>query len=175
MKFMILSDNHGRWKTVDELLQHYRPQVDYIFHCGDSEFWPNDTVWEMVDAVVTGNNDYHPEYPAEAVVDTPVGKVYLTHGHYHGVYLTTDKVLESAKANGCRFAFHGHTHVAYAKVEDGVVLCNPGSLNYSRGRLSYRTFALMTIEGSQVTVEFFDDQRRPIEPLNQVFNLEGSD
>ena len=68
MKILLMSDNHGRWPKVHELVEYYRPQVDLILHCGDSEFAPDDPVWEKVDAVVTGNNDYDPEYPDELII-----------------------------------------------------------------------------------------------------------
>ena len=51
MKILLMSDNHGRWPKVHELVEYYRPQVDLILHCGDSEFAPDDPVWEKVDAV----------------------------------------------------------------------------------------------------------------------------
>ena len=88
MKILLMSDNHGRWPKVHELVEYYRPQVDLILHCGDSEFAPDDPVWEKVDAVVTGNNDYDPEYPDELIINTRQGRIFLTHGHFHNVILT---------------------------------------------------------------------------------------
>ena len=33
MKILLMSDNHGRWPKVHELVEYYRPQVDLILHC----------------------------------------------------------------------------------------------------------------------------------------------
>ena len=172
MKWLILSDNHGRWQATYDWVQFYRPQVDLIFHCGDSEFQADDPLWEMVDAVVTGNNDFDPAYARELVISTKAGKVFMTHGHFHNVYFTTDKMLAAAKANDCQFAFHGHTHVAYAKYEQGVLLCNPGSFNHSRGPLRERTYAMLTVEDQKLTVEFYNERKECLTELTQVFEKE---
>lgn len=170
MKILLMSDNHGRWPKVNELVEYYRPQVDLILHCGDSEFAPDDPVWEKVDAVVTGNNDYDPEYPDELIINTRQGRIFLTHGHFHNVYFNSKRMVKAAHDNHCQLAFHGHTHVAYAKIEDGVLLCNPGSLNYSRGSLPYRTYAILTFEPQTVKVEFYDDDKHRLDQLTQVFD-----
>lgn len=176
MKFLVLSDNHGRWATVERIIKHHRSEVDYIFHCGDSEFDAEDMVWHDVDAVVTGNMDMDSRYAEEQVVSTPVGKVFLTHGHLYGVNSTNERVLAAAQQNGCRFAFHGHTHRLYAEVDRGILLCNPGSVNHSRGIHPYRTYAIITIAGERVQVDFYDDQLQRLDSLTEVFEsvpLEG--
>ena len=54
MKVLILSDNHGHYELVHSLVDQFRPEVDYICHCGDSEFKAEDPIWQEVDAYVAG-------------------------------------------------------------------------------------------------------------------------
>ncbi|MGY4104030.1 YfcE family phosphodiesterase [Ignavigranum ruoffiae] len=171
MKFLVMSDNHGQWPLVDEIIKHWRPQVDYIFHCGDSEFPADDPLWDQVDAVVTGNMDFDPQYRRQQVIETAEGNVLLVHGHLTGVNYGNDELLAIAKNSNCRFVFHGHTHKLYAEVKEGILLANPGSLNRPRGHYQGKTYLLVTIENNQVIVNYYSEDNQPIPQLDQIFSL----
>lgn len=171
MKFLVMSDNHGRWALVHDIISRLRSEVDYIFHCGDSEFLIDDPIWKNVDAVVLGNMDYNAGFAPDKFIDTPVGKVFLTHGHYYYVNRDNQFIVETAKENQCRFAFHGHTHVLYATQQDGVIVCNPGSLNHSRGQYKGTTYMIVTIENSSVKCHYYDEQSQLIEELTTVIEV----
>ncbi|MDO4432933.1 MAG: metallophosphoesterase [Aerococcaceae bacterium] len=156
MKFLVLSDNHGLWNVVHNLLQHFGPQVDYVFHCGDSEFTSDDPIWEQVSCVVAGNMDFDPQYVPQQIVETPVGKVFVAHGHRHQINQSNDTLYQVAKDSDCRFVFHGHTHVLYAEYREGILLMNPGSINHSRGNHHGTTFAIVTVDDAQINVEYYD-------------------
>ncbi|MGX7091574.1 YfcE family phosphodiesterase [Hutsoniella sourekii] len=169
MKFLVMSDNHGRWPLVWDLVSNLRPQVDYIFHTGDSEFASDDPIWELVDGSVTGNMDFDPGYPATQVIETPVGKVFLAHGHRHGVNSGHDEILRAAKEADCCFAFHGHSHVLKAEYVDGVYIVNPGSLNHSRGPVPYTTYAIVSVDDQEVSVDFYNEAGELLKDLNRHF------
>ncbi|MCW6663702.1 metallophosphoesterase [Aerococcaceae bacterium NML190073] len=169
MKFLVLSDNHGRWTETQQLIEHFRPQVDYIFHCGDSEFPADDLLWDQVDIVVSGNMDFDPQYLPQQELLTPVGRVFVVHGHRHQVNQSNTRLFELAKHNDYQFVFHGHTHVLYAEYKDGVLICNPGSLNHSRGKHSGCTCAVITVEPKQLTVTYYNDELVALPELEQVF------
>lgn len=169
MKFLIMSDNHGQWPLVNELIQEWRPKVDYIFHCGDSEFPADDPLWEQVDAVVTGNMDFDPQYRRQQIIETPVGNVLLVHGHLTGVNYGNDELLALAKDNDCRFAFHGHTHKLYAESKEGVLIANPGSLNRPRGQYQGKTFLLLTVDLDAIAVDYYSAENQRIDQLSQQF------
>lgn len=158
MKFLVLSDNHGRWKEVKRVLERFRPEVDYVFHCGDSEFLSDDPIWDYVDVVVEGNMDYEPRFPREEEFDTEEGRVFITHGHRHQVNFSNDMLYNLARKKGYKFVFQGHTHKLYAEYRDGVLLCNPGSLNHSRGQYKERTFAIITILPEWIHVDYYNDE-----------------
>lgn len=165
-----MSDNHGRWQKVQEIITALKEQVDFIFHCGDSEFPADDPIWEDVDSVVSGNMDYDPQYRKIQTLETPAGKVLVLHGHRHGVNHSNTQVLDLAQEMGAQFAFHGHTHRLYAEYKNNVLLLNPGSLNHSRGPIEEKTFAIITLESDAMFVDFYDDLLNKIPRLSQTFN-----
>ncbi|MBG9983085.1 metallophosphoesterase [Aerococcaceae bacterium DSM 111020] len=170
MKFLIMSDNHGRYLTVQELLQYWRSQVDYIFHTGDSEIPADDPIWNDVDAVVRGNMDFDPGFPESKMVDTPEGVVYLVHGHLNKVNRGLEPLFKDGKNRGATFIFHGHTHQLYANYSEDILMMNPGSLNQSRGQHPERTFAVVDIQPEQITVEYYDDENQLIPRLTEQFD-----
>lgn len=169
MKFLVMSDNHGSYSTVKSIVDAFADQIDYNFHCGDSEFPKDDSLWQAFDGLVGGNMDFYPGYESMQVIETPVGKVLLVHGHKHGVNIGADQVLALAKEHQARFAFFGHTHKLYATQVDGVLLVNPGSLRQSRGPHREKTFAIITTNGESHKVDYFDETRSLIPRLTVEF------
>lgn len=165
---MVLSDNHGNWKRVYDLISNLRSQVDYIIHCGDSEFDADDPIWEEIDGVVKGNMDYD-NYPPYQIIDTEFGKLYLTHGHLDGVNSGLENLYLKAKEEGAKFIFYGHTHRLKADYVGDTLLLNPGSLSSSRGKYPYLTYAIVEVNEINLEVKYFDDQMANIPELNQVF------
>lgn len=169
MRFLVMSDNHGRWQKVQEVIDAFKDDVDHIFHCGDSEFPSDDPIWEAVTLVVSGNMDYDPQYRKVAHTMTDEGKVLVLHGHRHGVNFSNQQVLDLANEIGAKFVFHGHTHRLYAEVKDDVLLLNPGSLNQSRGPVPEKTFAVVSLSPEEILVEFYDDNLTKLTRLSQSF------
>ena len=169
MKFLVMSDNHGRYLKVQEVIDTWRDKVDYIFHTGDSEFPSDDVIWDQVDGVVTGNMDFDRGYRQQMVKNTPVGNVYLSHGHLTGVNRGYKEILEAGKKEKADFIFHGHTHRLYAEYVDGILLMNPGSLNQSRGEHPERTFAIVEVGDEQIEVQYYNDENQPLEQLHFTF------
>lgn len=169
MKMLLISDNHGRWKQVYNIVKKSRPNVDYIFHLGDSEFEYDDPIWKMVDGVVKGNMDHNHHYSKELVFDTPEGKVVLVHGHDHGVNRSNSAILNLAKERDAKFLFHGHTHQLKSELVDGILIVNPGSLNRSRGIYPERTYAIVTVDKDTSKVEFYNEDMELIPDLTHTY------
>ncbi|MBK0348089.1 metallophosphoesterase [Aerococcaceae bacterium zg-ZJ1578] len=169
MKWLVISDNHGNWAQLNQLIEQYRSQVDIIVHCGDSEFPADDPIWEQVDVVVSGNMDFDPQYFAVRTKDTEVGKILVVHGHRHGVNTNNQELLEMALGTNAKFVFHGHTHRLYAEQKEGVVFVNPGSLNHSRGPIPYKTYAVIDIDEQKIIVKFYTDTHECLVDLTQEF------
>lgn len=169
MKWLIISDNHGGWSKLNNLIEHYRPEVELILHCGDSEFPADDPIWDNVDVVVSGNMDFDPQYFNRRIVEHSAGNILVVHGHRNGVNSGYEELLAEAKDINAKFVFHGHTHQLYAEYVDGVLLINPGSLNHSRGPVPYKTYAILEITPTQHKVEFYDDSMNLLTDLTKVF------
>lgn len=102
-------------------------------------------------AVCGGNNDFDPEVPLNAVV-TPGGvRIYITHGHRERVgMLSSGIVSQRAYEEHCALAFFGHTHRMMLERENGVWVCNPGSISLPRGGPA--SYARLTIENGRATL-----------------------
>lgn len=170
MKWLIVSDNHGGWSKLNNLIEHYRPETELILHCGDSEFPADDPIWDNVDVVVSGNMDFDPQYFNRRVIEHSEGNILVVHGHRNGVNNGYEELLAEAKEINAKFVFHGHTHRLYAEYVDGVLFINPGSLNHSRGPIPYKTYAVLEVTSTQYKVEFYDDSMHLLSDLMKVFD-----
>ena len=84
--------------------------------------------------------------------------MYLTHGHRERVsMLHSGLVPARAREEGCSFAFFGHTHRMMAEREQGVFVCNPGSISLPLAALTF-VKRYEDIEGGMVrTLELLDE------------------
>lgn len=143
MKYLVFSDSHG---TAEEMINICRTErFDGVLFLGDGTRdveLVGMTFPEKDICAVRGNNDWFGDFPAEAVVRCGNVSILLVHGHTLGVRDGTDYLLKRAKEKGCAVALFGHTHTAYLKKEDGVLLLNPGSVTFKG------TYAVLTVSGS---------------------------
>lgn len=169
VKILAISDNHGIDDEMVQLLADYRDSVDYIVHCGDSEFRRQHSVWSLVDVAVKGNMDFGENYSLDSAFSTAIGKIYVAHGHLLGVNGGRTQLALAAKENYASIAFYGHTHVLGAEMINGVLCINPGSFNHSRGSVPKRTFAIVSIDDEAITVQYFDEKRQHLTQLDKIF------
>lgn len=144
-KLLVISDTHGLVLPLKEIFEKHE-DVTAIFHCGDSELMNFDPILKKVH-IVRGNCDYDRTLPNEVFIKIGQHKIYMTHGHMHGVKSSLDKLQERAKEMGAHLAFYGHSHIAKADLMEDVLLVNPGSLAYPRGRKE-KTYAVITLDQS---------------------------
>lgn len=169
MKVLVMSDNHGRWQKVQEVIDHNRTQVDYIVHCGDSEFPADDPIWDKVDTVVSGNMDYDPQYRKIDTLKAENEKFLIVHGHRHNVNHELNELAQLAQSNQANFVFYGHTHKLGHEFTNGCLIFNPGSLSSSRGPHSEKTYAIVEILLNQINITYYDDEHRPLNHLNATY------
>ena len=107
---------------------------DSVIHLGDyyddagvliDEF-PNLRVHQ-----VPGNCDRYRcvgQQPEILCYDVYGARLYMTHGHRHGVKSGIWQLVRDARQNGAAAALYGHTHVADCHQEEcGLWVINPGS------------------------------------------------
>ncbi|GBD79903.1 putative uncharacterized protein [Tetragenococcus halophilus subsp. halophilus] len=169
MKYLVVSDNHGDRQILVDLFEHYKDQVDYIFHCGDSELAEDDSVWKGV-YVVTGNTDFDSQYKKFQVVDTGKDIVYLTHGHLSSVKMGMTQLDMQAQEYQANIALFGHTHQLGCEVNKGRLFLNPGSILQPRGAFPIKTYAVIESTETSFQVQYYDRNFEALEDLSFEFN-----
>ena len=110
MKFLIVSDTHGRMYNLEEAME--REEFDGMIHCGDVEGM-DDLIKSKVNGpcyMVMGNNDWFSNLPAEIQVNIDDYRAFITHGHNYGVSLGLEGIYAEALSRGVDIVLFGHTH-----------------------------------------------------------------
>ena len=151
MKILVLSDSHSGLSFMRLCIRQVLP--DAVVHLGD--YYEDGSVMakenpELPFYQVPGNCDrYRCIAWQQEILAIPVGgvKLYMTHGHKHGVKSGTGRLLEAARACGAGAALYGHTHRAECRQEpDGLWVLNPGTCSHFGG-----SAGLMVIENNKIT------------------------
>lgn len=155
MKYLVVSDSHGDRDVLSQLVKQYRHQVDYFFHCGDSELDENDRLWDIMIGI-KGNCDLA-NIVEERSFNTGDDNLYVVHGDElvgDGDLLT---LALNAESNGANIALYGHTHVPYVEYdkERDILLVNPGSISLPRQQSGEATYAIIESSPEQYQVTFY--------------------
>lgn len=146
MKILVMSDSHGRRDLVKKCIRQ-NSQSEVIIHLGDyvSDF--DDLQFTFPDRMfinVKGNGDFYRDVPLVQTVTFEGVRIFLTHGHLHGVKYSLNALTAAALKENAQICLYGHTHESYNKYHDGLYVMNPGSLAYPRGS-SYASYGLIEI------------------------------
>jgi len=156
----VVSDTHiadGR-RAIPPAIWEAFADVDLILHAGDiarRDVLDNLAALAPVHAV-HGNVDpfeLATTLPDRLVLDLGGARAGLTHGHL-GAGRTTPERARGLFADvaGLNVVVFGHSHEPYNRVEDGVLLFNPGSPT-ERRRQPRPSYGLLTIENGAVRGE----------------------
>lgn len=165
MKCLIISDSHGSEKELEEVISRHQKEVDAVIHCGDSELKQSSPLLQHT-YVVEGNCDIPGEFPQDRAEDIKGVRVYVTHGHLYNVKMTHVPLSYRAEEKAARLACFGHSHIAAAFEENGVIFVNPGSLLLPRIRPE-QTYAMAAFdEKGGAEIQFFE--RSSGEEINEL-------
>lgn len=131
MKILVLSDSHAGLSFMRRCIEATQP--DAIIHLGDyysdaqtvSEEYPHIPMYQ-----VPGNCDLHRGYipdPEIRLIELDGVRLYLTHGHRHGVKQGIFSLLRDARAANAQAVLFGHTHQSLCRQDDGLWILNPGA------------------------------------------------
>ncbi len=137
MKILVLSDSHSGLYFMREAIRAVKP--DAVIHLGD--YYDDGVAMarefsHIAFHQVPGNCDRFrcmeplPEILCYSVLGV---RLYMTHGHLHGVKSGIYRLQQCAKEQGARAVLYGHTHDAVCSQEDGLWVLNPGSCRSSGG------------------------------------------
>ena len=135
VRILVLSDSHGLQYFMQRCVEALQP--DAVIHLGDmvrdadklAAQYPGLRFYQ-----VAGNCDgcrVPPDYPEILIEDFCGLRVFMTHGHRHGVKTFLSKLIADGRQCGAKVILYGHTHVADCRqLEDGCWIMNPGSAGY---------------------------------------------
>lgn len=147
MKVLIVSDTHGHNRELEKVLDKVGP-IDALIHCGDVE-GQEDYIATLAGCetfIVAGNNDYFSDLPREREFVIGGKKILLTHGHYYGVAMGNERILEEGRGRGVDIVMFGHTHRPCLEQYEDITLLNPGSLSYPRQQGRRPSLMIMEID-----------------------------
>lgn len=150
MRIVVISDSHKRSGIVEKILES-QPDAREVFFLGDCSADIEDLQYIYTDKrfhILSGNCDYFSQYPSSDMATVGGKKIFFTHGHTLSVKYGTERLLETAKQNGCDIALYGHTHISKILYEDGIYIVNPGSC--SSGRDFHNSYAVIDIENNGI-------------------------
>lgn len=155
MKIGILSDTHGNWDSVDNVVCQ-AGKIDMWLHCGDCV--PDaEYLQDLVSApvyFVAGNCDWPTsEACYERIIDAEGHRIFLTHGHNYGVRHTQEYVAEAAESQRADIVVYGHTHIV-DYTPGSLLILNPGSASRPRDdkRGSFMIMELFRNVEPQITI-----------------------
>ncbi len=155
MRVLVMSDTHGEYKNLDQVLERERP-YDLIIHLGDIE-----GAEDYIEAAagcpleaVRGNNDYFSNLPGEKIIEAGGRRIFITHGHYYYVAAGVEHLIKEGYARNVDIVMFGHTHRPLLREERGLVILNPGSLCYPRQEGHRPSYIVMEIDEAGETEIF---------------------
>ena len=142
MRIAVFSDSHGNTDPAIDAVYAHQPQL--ILHLGDYSR-DADAIQKEFPHIelhsVRGNCDLASRAPLSELFEAGGLRIYMAHGHEHGVKLGLDGFRTTALCAGARIALFGHTHRAYVDEIRNILFLNPGPAQ--RGG----SFALLEVEG----------------------------
>ncbi len=164
MRFLVISDSHGRYERISELLSMHR-EIDALIFLGDGlsdlaragAYESGATVF-----AVKGNCDWSSLLGAARAEDEMLltfegYRFLLMHGHTRGVQHGLTNAIYAAQERDADILLFGHTHEPLEKyIPDGdeyslkkpMRIFNPGSLGASGDGWGY--FGVIEIRGKNV-------------------------
>ena len=149
MRVLIVSDTHGRHGGFNKALEA-AGEIDFLVHLGDTEGGEHyiEAACECPSYILAGNNDFFSDNPRELEVNFAGKKAFLTHGHYYGVSLGTERIVEEAKVREADIVMFGHTHKPFLEEIDGVTVLNPGSIAFPRQEGRKGSYIIMEMDAA---------------------------
>jgi putative phosphoesterase len=153
MKIGVLSDTHipSRAKALPGIVLDFFKDVDHIIHAGDlCETSVIDMLEKLASVTAVYGNADNAETKGRLKETEIVTLGGATIGVFHGhgsKGRTPDRAFERFRDQNVDCIVFGHSHMAYCRDQDGILLLNPGSPTDKRRNPCY-SFGLLETDGS---------------------------
>lgn len=152
MRFIAISDIHGRKGNLFDIIEKHINDADYFLCLGDCNSGDDlDEIniyygnrFRMI--TVCGNTDFRSTEPFTREFTLAGKRIMLCHGHTFNVKLTHLTLAHEAKNRNIDIAFFGHTHEPCCEIENGVYLINPGAV-------ANGSYAIIDINDNEIKYE----------------------
>lgn len=157
MKILVVSDSHGRLKSlIEKIIEIGYEDIDAIIHLGDyiEDAYRLKEIFGKKLYKVAGNGDLYSGCNFEKLIEINGNRLFLTHGHEYGLINNLNKLYYRALELEADIVLYGHTHLALNLEKDGILFLNPGSPSLPRDIDRTKSFILLEIkENSEIDVE----------------------
>lgn len=130
MKIIVVSDSHGHTELLRRAISSH-PDAMIVIHLGDCEndlLQCSQALYGKYAYEVKGNCYSFGSAPLCSIPSFHSVKLYCCHGHIEKVKSALSLLKMRARAEGCKIALYGHTHISYAEEDDGLLVFNPGAI-----------------------------------------------
>ena len=163
MKILAISDTHGKTRKSIEIIDSQKESLDMVVHLGDyiSDAQEISANFKLPFEFVGGNMDGTAGDEAYKTIETPYGKILLTHGHLDSVKSNLNSISYRTEEMGCKAVIFGHTHSTCFAQVGGIYLINPGSISAPRLTTQGTYFILDINEKEILCTQYFVDKEVP--------------
>lgn len=135
MIIVVFSDSHKDIEAMTDVVSKIKP--DMIIHLGDHMSDALILEQQFIDIpieYVRGNCDSNSRGPIQKLLTVASKKILITHGDRYGVHNGTSGILDEGIEQNADIVLFGHTHRPLVKIENDIVLMNPGRIGrWARG------------------------------------------
>ena len=129
IKILAVSDSHGESFCLEKIISKEYP-FDYLIHCGDGvSDLDNVLLTEKTELIcVSGNIDSFPNSACKDIrIENIAGMLFMvSHGDFFSVKSGLSEIRKTALEKKADVLLFGHTHKQYLKIEEDIILFNPG-------------------------------------------------
>lgn len=129
MKILVFSDSHLCLENLIKMVDLENPQVVICGGDHSRDALELSYIEDKLDYfIVRGNCDMF-DHSFKDILQFKLEdkKIYLTHGHLHGVKMTLEKLKKATKESNEDIVIFGHTHIPYHEIYEGIHYFNPGA------------------------------------------------
>jgi uncharacterized protein len=170
MKIGVISDTHTNQEYMEKVVEWLvrRERITALYHLGDEYEDVRDVADMGIDVVqVPGiyHKGYHDGTLPKKVMENVMGvRILLVH--------SIEKDITAQDRQVADIILHGHTHRPELKLEDGLLLMNPGHLKGPKDKNIDSSFGLLDIQNKDVVASILDMSFRPIQVM-KLFRAEN--